>query len=406
MNTMITLALQLLLYSVTWLVLGWVFGVRRKAGFWWSAAFAALAVGCWTAGQPNWQTSTGAVALLNLGLIGGFYCLMRGLAYMGRYPVSMLETITPLAMLAAILLLRLAAPDLVAVRLLLFSLCVGWCVVRSAWLIKQLLADVGYPGLFLPLGLAPVLILLALLGVRPFAVALDAGGTAAYLLATDSGYKDLLVLAGFLCLMLFNLAMAVVVIGGLVQRLRDISTTDVLTQLPNRRAVLDAVTHEHDRYRRSGRPYSVLVIDVDFFKRVNDTHGHAAGDQVLIGVAHTMRTCARDTDMVARFGGEEFLVFLPDTSEEQAFTMGERMRGAVSAGQHSELAPQLVVTISAGLATVAPDDATVDEVIARADRALYQAKHQGRNQVVRPSATTDSLWSESLANQPSHPTSH
>ncbi len=227
------------------------------------------------------------------------------------------------------------------------------------------------------------------------------GGTAGYLLATDSGYKDLVVLGGFVCLMLFNLAMAVVVLGGLVNRLRALSQTDTLTQLPNRRAALVAASQEHERYRRSGQPYSVLVINVDFFKRVNDTHGHAAGDQVLIGVAQTMRTCARETDMVARFGGEEFLAFLPDTDEDKAFSLGERMRLAVSARHFSSLSPPLGVTISAGIATVAPDDATLDEVIARADRALYQAKHQGRNQVVRPSATSDSLWSESLSNQPS-----
>lgn len=401
MSTMVALSLQLLLYSVTWLVLAWVFGVRRKVGLWWSAAFASLAVGCWAASLPQWHESTRLIVAINIGLIGGFYCLMRGLAYMGRYPTTTLDTAAPVGLLATILLLRLTVPDLVAVRLLLFSLCVGWCVVRAAWLIRRLLADVGYPRLFMPLGLAPVATLLLLLAVRPLAVMVDQGGTAGYLLATDSGYKDLVVLAGFVCLMLFNLAMAVVVLGGLVNRLRALSQTDTLTQLPNRRAALVAAGQEHERYRRSGRAYSVLVIDVDFFKRVNDTYGHAAGDQVLIGVAQTMRTCARETDMVARFGGEEFLAFLPDTDEDQAFYLGERMRLAVSARHFTSLSPPLVVTISAGIATVAPDDATLDEVIARADRALYQAKHQGRNQVVRPSAASDSLWSESLSNQPS-----
>ncbi len=383
MTIMIALSLQLLLYGTTWLVLGLVFGLRRQAGLWWAAAFTWLAAGVFTAEQSQWEQFGRSVLLINIAGVSGFYCLMRGLAHMGRYQLSRLDTTAPLGLLVALLILRLVAPDTVPLRLVLFSLAVSWSVTRSAWLLKRLLADTGFARLFVPLGVVPVLAILGLFAVRPLAVILDADGMTNYLLSTPSYFKDLFALTGFVSLMLFNLAMAVVVVGGLINHLRALSNTDALTKLPNRRWVLSAMTREHDLFRRSGRAFSVMVIDVDFFKRVNDTHGHAVGDEVLFGVAQTMKDCARTTDVVARFGGEEFLVVFPDTNEDQAYVFAERMRLAVMTGNHASVSPPLVVTISAGISTVSPHDTVIDEMIARADQALYQAKHCGRNQVIR-----------------------
>lgn len=398
MNAMSTLVLQLLLYSATWLVLAGSFKLNRQASLWWAAAFSLLALGAFIddAGLRDHQIVFGT--LVNLGIVGGFYCLMRGMAYMARHQLTRVNTMVPLGLLVLLLGIRLVAPDAFALRLLVFGLAASWPLARSVWLLKRLLTDTGYPKLFVPLGLIPILGFIALLAARPIGAMLDPAGLSGYMMDETSGFKILFIYHTFIFLALFNLAMAVVVIGGLVNHLQKLSQTDHLTRLPNRRSVLTAVNREHDLYRRSGHAYSVLVIDIDFFKRVNDTHGHAAGDEVLIGVAQTMKACARATDVVARFGGEEFLVFLPNTDEEQAYAMAERMRLAVMTGNHASVSPPLAVTISAGISTVAPHDAVIDEVIARADRALYQAKHCGRNQVVRSSALTDSIWSESLDN--------
>ncbi len=402
MNPMSTLVLQLLMYAITWLVLAFAFKLKRHAGLWWAAAFSLLAVGA-AINDAGHGSDAGPTLgmLLNTCLVSGFYCLMRGLANMGQYQLTRLDTVGPIALLVVLAVIRLASTEAFALRLLVFGLAASWPLVRSAWLIRRLLTDTGYPKLFVPLGLWPILGFILLLAVRPLGVMLNAEDMQGYMLETRSSYMTLFMVHTFISLALFNLAMAVVVVGGLINYLKKLSQTDHLTGLTNRRSVLTAVTREHNLYRRSGHVYSVLVIDVDFFKRVNDTHGHAVGDEVLIGVAQTMKACARATDVVARFGGEEFMVFLPNTDEDQAYAMAERMRLAVMAGNHASVSPPLTVTISAGIATIAPDDATVDEVIARADRALYQAKHQGRNQVVRPSATSDSLWSESLTNHPS-----
>jgi diguanylate cyclase (GGDEF)-like protein len=398
MNPMSTLVLQLLLYAATWLVLALSFKLNRQAGLWWAAAFCLLAVGAFIDDSGYRDNHYVFGTLVNVGIVGGFYSLMRGMAFMARHQLTQLDTLVPLALLVLLLGIRIVAPETFALRLLVFGLAASLPLARSGWLLKRLLSDTGYPKLFVPLGLIPILGFIALLAARPIGAMLDPEGISGYMLDSASTFKTLFIYYTFIILGLFNLAMAVVVIGGLINHLQKLSQTDHLTRLPNRRSVLAAVTRENDLYRRSGHAYSVLVIDVDFFKRVNDSHGHAVGDEVLIGVAQTMKACARATDVVARFGGEEFLVFLPNTDEDQAYAMAERMRLAVMTGNHASVTPPLAVTISVGISTVAAHDAVIDEVIARADRALYQAKHCGRNQVVRPSALTDSIWSESIDN--------
>jgi diguanylate cyclase (GGDEF)-like protein len=398
MNPMSTLVLQLLLYAATWLVLALSFKLNRQAGLWWAAAFCLLAVGAFIDDSGYRDNHYVFGTLVNVGIVGGFYSLMRGMAFMARHQLTQLDTLVPLALLVLLLGIRIVAPETFALRLLVFGLAASLPLARSGWLLKRLLSDTGYPKLFVPLGLIPILGFIALLAARPIGAMLDPEGISGYMLDSASTFKTLFIYYTFIILGLFNLAMAVVVIGGLINHLQKLSQTDHLTRLPNRRSVLAAVTREHDLYRRSGHAYSVLVIDVDFFKRVNDSHGHAVGDEVLIGVAQTMKACARATDVVARFGGEEFLVFLPNSDEDQAYAMAERMRLAVMTGNHASVTPPLAVTISIGISTVAAHDAVIDEVVARADRALYQAKHCGRNQVVRPSALTDSIWSESLDN--------
>lgn len=157
--------------------------------------------------------------------------------------------------------------------------------------------------------------------------------------------------------------------------LRTLASTDVLTGLPNRRAMLDVLERTVALSQRSGRPVSVALIDVDHFKAVNDRFGHAGGDAVLSQLGELMRTQLRASDVLARWGGEEFLLCAPDTSVSAAAELAERVRQAVSAWAfpHGE-----AVTISIGLTQwLGGDD--VDSLLHRADRALYQAKARGRN---------------------------
>ncbi|MES2444766.1 MAG: diguanylate cyclase [Pseudomonadota bacterium] len=167
----------------------------------------------------------------------------------------------------------------------------------------------------------------------------------------------------------------------MAEQLRLSATTDELTGLANRRAFLHALEIELARARRSGAPLSVAVADVDFFKRVNDKHGHGGGDEVLRTLARIAEQTMRTGDLVGRLGGEEFAILMPDTDEIQARIACERLRGAVS-GRKIRLASgkEVPVTLSTGVALLSASDDR-DRLVGRADEALYQAKEGGRNQV-------------------------
>ncbi len=172
-----------------------------------------------------------------------------------------------------------------------------------------------------------------------------------------------------------------------LNRIRDLATHDELTGLFNRRHMLELLNTEKHRSIRSGRGFCLAMIDIDHFKRVNDRLGHGAGDQVLGQVAHTISAGLRETDIVARWGGEEFLVMFTDTDQEMAERVLQRIQAALSEEQVTEADPQLRVTFSAGVANHQRDE-TLTRTIDRADRALYAAKAAGRNCVLRDTPTT------------------
>jgi two-component system cell cycle response regulator len=157
-------------------------------------------------------------------------------------------------------------------------------------------------------------------------------------------------------------------------RLEAMLREDALTGLSNRRAILTQLGGMVSGARRHGHPLSVAVCDLDHFKRINDSHGHKTGDQVLVAAAHAMATHLRAEDALGRLGGEEFLVLLPDTGADAAVHFAERMRAEVAG------APTPVpVTVSIGLATW--DGEAPEELLHRADEALYAAKSAGRDRI-------------------------
>ncbi len=157
---------------------------------------------------------------------------------------------------------------------------------------------------------------------------------------------------------------------------------DPLTGLLTRAWLEDELPSLCDRAARAGTAISCVFVDVDHFKRVNDTFGHGIGDDVLMGVARILLLGVRDADACVRYGGEEFVVFLPASDERSAQDVAERIRRAIEAHDWSRTANGLRVTASMGVAQMLPNEARKDW-IARADRALYAAKHAGRNTVRR-----------------------
>jgi len=170
------------------------------------------------------------------------------------------------------------------------------------------------------------------------------------------------------------------------RRIEELAEVDELTGSLNRRCIMRMLDEEVSRAQRTKAPCSIALIDLDWFKRINDTYGHPTGDEVLRTFAITVFANIRNFDRFGRFGGEEFLMVLPDTSQEAAQRILDRLRAIVADLDWSALSPGMRVTVSAGVATLKSDD-TPDTVLARADGALYEAKAQGRNRIV--SARTD-----------------
>ncbi len=163
----------------------------------------------------------------------------------------------------------------------------------------------------------------------------------------------------------------------------ELAVTDALTGLYNRRYLETQLSSLIDQAVNRGKLLSVLTLDVDYFKSVNDTYGHDVGDRVLQDVAARIRGCVRSVDLACRTGGEEFVVVLPETDLPMAERIGERIRMAVAAKPFNP-APGCLLTITAslGVSSLGTATDTVEELLKRADRALYRAKHEGRNRVV------------------------
>ena len=167
---------------------------------------------------------------------------------------------------------------------------------------------------------------------------------------------------------------------ALRQELEQATRTDELTGLYNRRAFFEFADIGLANARRHGRPLSLMIIDIDHFKRINDLFGHPVGDRVLEDVAARMSSAIRDVDRLARIGGEEFAVLLPETDIEQALDIGSRIRLAL---QPIPLQGGASVkpTVSIGLATLHPEDQSIHNLYQRADEALYRAKASGRDKI-------------------------
>jgi diguanylate cyclase (GGDEF)-like protein len=168
------------------------------------------------------------------------------------------------------------------------------------------------------------------------------------------------------------------------EELKKISITDSLTGLLNRRYFQERISEEVERSRRHHLPLSLIMIDIDNFKAVNDTYGHLVGDETLKIMARTLRNCIRTIDVAARYGGEEFTVILPQTTKSDAVVIAERICKEIGRLDFpfEQVVPRLTVSVSLGLATFPEDADSLDELIRNTDIALYQAKAEGKNRVV------------------------
>ena len=278
---------------------------------------------------------------------------------------------------AALLLWFGQSPQTGQQRVTVYFLVVSWIAIRGSWQVGRRLwqerlrgtgatmLTVGWllGGLFLHRGLS---------GLRsPVSTEFTSDTTPTLVLAY------VLLAAGFVA----NLVFANIVFGRMVRQLRRLSRHDMLTGLYNRRAIVDALQLEWDRFRRGGEAFTVACVDIDLFKQINDRHGHAAGDAALAGTAQALRSQIRPGDVIGRSGGEEFLVLLMCADQDTAIGIAERMRSAVAVAAAIHPDPTRRLTVSIGLATAQAMDVSIDALVARADSAMYLAKRGGRDQV-------------------------
>ncbi len=181
------------------------------------------------------------------------------------------------------------------------------------------------------------------------------------------------------------------------ERLRILSEMDSLTSTLNRRKFMEVAGKHLSLARRHGHPVSVLLIDFDHFKQVNDKHGHAVGDQVLVRTVGNIRETIRDTDALARIGGEEFILLLPHTAREGAEELAGRVLETVRKTRISAAGQHIQVTVSLGGSTCEQGTTNLDELMSAADKLLYEAKQAGRDRALVSTVTPIQLAAEPLS---------
>jgi diguanylate cyclase (GGDEF)-like protein len=214
---------------------------------------------------------------------------------------------------------------------------------------------------------------------------LATGNAETLALMASNQVQALSFLTSIVCLVILSLGLVVMTKERADERNRVLAMQDELTGLTNRRSILDALEQQLAMARRSGQPLSLLMLDLDHFKRVNDSFGHLAGDAVLRQVAAGIASRLRTQDIAGRYGGEEFLVILPGTTADGAVQLAEELRTSIAA-ERIEIGEghRVTITISIGVCGGIPTaDQRVEDLIDAADRALYRAKENGRDRVER-----------------------
>ncbi|MBI3367839.1 MAG: GGDEF domain-containing protein [Burkholderiales bacterium] len=364
-------AYQMGLYALLWGLCSAQLRESRGAVAHWGLFMLLLALSLTLAGQRGepreWITYNGT----NLITVLAFATMRRGTEEFMNLPRHDLEQIATL--LPALALIAAVGPgeDRASLRIVSAYAAQALIVLRTMMTIRPALADefgrfamrcLVIPGALISVTMAALAIRQAVHWHQALEIQRETSANVGLMLIYLTGSA------------VFSFGFIALVTQRLTARLRDASMRDPLTNLYNRRAMTEALERLWALQRRGGTPLAVLLIDIDHFKRINDQHGHAAGDKALIRVARLLQAHLRTEDVAGRIGGEEFLLLLPNAQAEQARALAERLRKLTHADP-------MGTTVSIGIALARADDLAAQLLVQRADAALYKAKAAGRDRI-------------------------
>jgi diguanylate cyclase (GGDEF)-like protein len=371
-------ALQFLLYATGWVLSSLLLREERAAVLCWAGFLACIGLGfLLTAqrGEPRtWLAFNGS----GVAFMGGLTLLWVGLDTFYRRTMIRREAVLTFAVLALVLGLLDSGVEGAPRRVVFTYAALMYLALRLVLLPHHLVkADHGRHVAWLVA--SPGVLIFAAFSVPLYRQLANMGqGLELHRFDSTNVRSMYLFIAAAA---VFNFGFMALVTHRLLRRLRDLSQRDPLTGLLNRRAVEQALQREWRRWRRGGQAFVVVVLDLDHFKKINDTHGHPIGDAVLVQTAQRLLAQVRETDTVARTGGEEFLVIMPEARGAGALAAAERLRQAIAEPPYDRAGQPLAVTVSIGLAEAGPADGDVSALLRRGDAALYEAKRSGRNRV-------------------------
>jgi len=381
-----TAAMQAVL-AVVWLLGARVAGVQRTAALYWAAFALASAISfvlLILARQGSTPSQIeGLRACGNIIGVVAFIALQRGVARFVDQPTQARWDLLAIAIVVGASAIGLM-PDGGRLRVGIFSATVGWIFLVMARSLHAHARDrlhLRRPWLLA----APCWCAAAAAWYR----ALTAVLSSAQLSNEAAASIDLDVRAALVYMVIalaFHATLVSLVVGRLLAELRHKARHDPLTGLLNRRAMEEAIGTQMQRGRRTGETHSLLMLDLDHFKSINDRFGHSAGDLVLQHVAMVLQANVRKIDHVARVGGEEFLVLMPGASLDTARAAAERLREELAADSLQLQATSVKLSVSIGIAQWADHSEDMSRLLVRVDTALYQAKAQGRNCVIASDA--------------------
>jgi diguanylate cyclase (GGDEF)-like protein len=378
-TVLVLITLQQGLCAFSWWVGGWWLGLSKRVSAHWMSAALASAAGLSLILQRGVWPPFLTLVVANLGIMFGVVMTRRGMQIFLRIRVTDREHIVAFGVGAFLLLGFVTVTDghsIVAV--IGAQVPIAWTLLRAAWESHHALKSEG--AVATARVVATPLALLGMVFVVRAIAGLIMPEVAARPLHEPNAFNGVVVMAFMLVGLMVNLVLALMVVGRLVSRLQQLSERDALTGLLNRRALTPLLQREVGRLRRYGETYAILMIDIDYFKSINDSHGHAAGDAALVKLADVLREAAREVDHIARLGGEEFCILLPHSDLDGAMHLAGRVHAAVRSADWREF--ECSVTVSVGVAVAQAPDETPQAVLERADQALYCAKNAGRDRVM------------------------